>query len=55
MNTNRIEVALENMTIGKTTIVGGCCVTRWSADAYEVGTWGKKTQTIDEAVAEVLK
>ena len=55
MTTNQIEIALENITVGKTTTIAGSAVTRWSKNTYEVGTWGKKTQTIDEAVAEVLK
>lgn len=55
MKLNQVEIALENITVGMTTTIAGIVVTRWSKNTYEVGTWGKKNQNIEEAIAEVLK
>jgi hypothetical protein len=46
---NAIYAALEEITIGRTKVINNNAVTRWSADKWEVGTWGRKMQSIDEA------
>lgn len=43
------------MTVGMTTTINGHAVTRWSESAFEVGTWGRKTVTIDAALDEVRR
>jgi hypothetical protein len=46
--------ALEGMTIGHTSIVNGVPVTRWSAERFEVGTWGKETLALTFAVQKLV-
>jgi hypothetical protein len=41
---------LNNMTIGNTKVIAGQAATRWSETKYEVGTWGRETVTIEEAI-----
>lgn len=41
---------LNNMSVGATKVVAGEVVTRWSAEVYEVGTWGKATQVLERAL-----
>ena len=43
MNRQRIDAELESLPIGKTRMIAWEAVTRWSADSFEIGTWGKKT------------
>jgi len=47
-------IALENMTIGMTTVLWGKVVTRWSETVFEVGTWGRNELTIDQAVEALM-
>jgi hypothetical protein len=46
----KMKQQLQAMKIGFTKVVNGIAVTRWSEDKFEVGTWGRKTQSIDDAV-----
>ncbi len=46
---NTILAQLKGITIGRTKVINNKAVTRWTADKWEVGTWGRKTQSIDEA------
>ena len=54
VNENKIAMALESITVGMTTTVCGHVVTRWSIGRYEVGTFGKTSCSISEAVASIL-
>ena len=38
---------LESMTVGSTKVVNGKVVTKWSADCYEVGTWGREDNQVN--------
>ena len=55
MKTNRIEMELEKITVGRTTIINGHVVTRWNVSRYEVDTINRTSCSFDEAVAEVAK
>lgn len=48
-----MEQQLSEMKIGHTQVIAGKPVTKWSADFFEVNTWGKKMQTAVEALAEL--
>jgi len=51
---NAICNALDNLTIGRTQVINGKVVTRWAAEIFEVGTWGRETVTYNEAVDQLL-
>ena len=54
MRTNEAKKqALKSMTVGRTRVLWGKVVTRWTNEVWEVGTWGRKSQNLDEA-AEAL-
>lgn len=53
MNKNRIEIALENITVGMTTTINGHVVTRWKLNRYEVDTCNRTSCSFDEAVEAV--
>ena len=46
----RLCQALEDMTVGRTKIINGEAVTRWTANSYEIGTWGNDTISFRKAV-----
>ena len=48
--TENIEDRLYQITIGRTAVVFGAAVTRWSLDSYEVGTIGKGAVDLATAV-----
>ncbi len=50
---NAIIAELNSITIGRTKVIGSKVVTRWSADKWEVGTFGRKMQDIN-AAAEAI-
>jgi hypothetical protein len=39
---NAIIAELNSITIGRTKVIGSKVVTRWSANKWEVGTFGRK-------------
>jgi hypothetical protein len=55
MKNTHIEKALDNMTIGLTTTINGCVVTRWKTDRYEVNTFGKTSCSFEQALKEVAQ
>lgn len=55
MNTPSIEKALDNMTVGMTTTINGCVVTRWKNDRYEVNTFGRTSCSFEQAAKEVAQ
>ena len=40
---------LEAMTVGCTKVINGHAVTRWSQNAFEIGTWGRAYFDIHKA------
>lgn len=50
MTLTAIESRLEQITIGRTTTIDDHAVTRWSAQTWEVDTWGRKTMDFEAAV-----
>lgn len=42
---------LQSITIGATTTVRGRVVTRWTADRWEVDTFGRERLTLAQAIA----
>lgn len=54
VNKNSIIRVLEKITIGKTRVINGTVVTRWSKVSYETGTWGRKTISINDACDDIL-
>ena len=55
MSNENITKALESLPIGFTGDVAGLKVTRWAADAYEIGTWGKSSMVQSLAIDEIQK
>ena len=52
--TQKIADKLNAIKVKHTTTVFGVAVTRWGADAFEVGTWGKvKPSSLAVAVCKV--
>lgn len=46
---------LSSLPVGFTRVVGPTVVTRWGADTYEVGTWGKQTLGAFDAAAAIAR
>jgi len=55
MSKENITKALESLPIGYTGDIAGLKVTRWAADAYEIGTWGKSSMVQLLAIVEIQK
>lgn len=53
MNEIQAKQLLQNIPVKHTMVINGHPVTRWSETAFEVGTWGRKTVDIDQAIPEV--
>jgi hypothetical protein len=51
---NAIIAELNSLTIGHTKVIGSKAVTRWSADKWEVGTFGRKIQDAATAAQEII-
>lgn len=49
----KIEKALDSIGIGKTRVVHGRVVTRWSEMRYEIDTWGKAQVSRNRAVGMI--
>lgn len=45
MTRRYIESELKSLPIGRVRVIAWRSVVRWSEDAYEIGTWGKKQTT----------
>jgi len=54
MTINDIYNALDSITIGMTKIVNGHVITRWTADLYEIDTFGKTPVSIHQA-ADIVR
>jgi len=54
MGPETIKATLLTITVSYTRVVGDSVVTRWSDDAFEVGTVGREHLHIDEAVDRIL-
>jgi len=56
---SRVYTELEGMTAKHTKIINGFAVTKWSESAFEVGTFGKTSESIhaatDRLVADLAK
>ena len=50
MKRKQIQTELESLAIGRTRMIAWEAVTRWSADSYEIGTWGKKQSDLAATV-----
>ena len=56
-NTNiaNIQDAIIDIPVGKTRVVFGYAITRWTKDEYEVGTWGHDENKMgSEHAAEMI-
>ena len=53
MRPETIKATLLSISIGYTRVVGDSVTTRWSDDAFEVGTVGREHLHIDEAVDRI--
>lgn len=42
---DHVSQELDALTVGHTRMIAWEAVTRWGADSYEIGTYGKKTTT----------
>jgi hypothetical protein len=51
---NGAYLALEDLPVGRTRVINGNVVTRWSTGRYEIGTWGQDTCDVHEAAATVF-
>jgi len=47
-----MEQELNSLTVGRTKVINGHVVTRWSANSFEVDTWGRSTVSV--AMAQTL-
>ena len=54
MRPETIKATLLSISIGYTRVVGDSVTTRWSDDAFEVGTVGREHLHIDKAVDRIL-
>lgn len=54
MTINRLMTRLEEMTIGRTTVIDGIVVTRWTETLWEVGTFNKDRMDIQQSVSKIL-
>ncbi len=53
-STNYAAKELESMTVGRTKVINGKSVTRWSIIRWEVGTYGKDiTTNLTETLTEL--
>ncbi len=50
-----IEREIESLPVGKTRMIAWEAVTRWADDAFEIGTWGKKQDTLAGTVDTLCK
>lgn len=46
----QLKARLYQMGINGTAVIHGEVVTRWSADAWEVGSFGKRCMSVDDVV-----
>ncbi len=51
---NQVCLELEGMKDRRTKVINGVVVTKWAKESFEVGTFGKKTQTFNAAVDAIL-
>lgn len=50
----QLRKRLSSISIGATTIVLGCVVTRWNDNAFEVDSWSRSIMTLDQAIDFVM-
>lgn len=55
MTTTRIEMAIDRIQVGRTQVVYGHVVTKWSDNAVEIGTWGRSTLTVIQAAEQIAQ
>lgn len=54
MAVDNIKDQLQEMTVGHITTICGIAVTRWNADAWEVGTFGGEILNVDFAAGKIV-
>ncbi len=50
-----IERELLDLPVGRVRVIAWQPTHRWSVDTWEIGTWGKKTTTLKQTIANLTK
>ncbi len=50
----QLRKRLSTISIGMTTIVLGCVVTRWNDNAFEIDSWSRSIMTLDQAIESIM-
>ncbi len=50
-----IERELLDLSVGRVRVIAWQPTHRWSVDTWEIGTWGKKTTTLEQTIANLTK
>ncbi len=50
-----IEQELLDLPVGRVRVIAFEPTHRWTADTWEIGTWGKKTTTLEQTLCQLMR